>query len=183
MGNQDIWSMFTHFNKKYFCGELDKVKVSWSPHMTLCAGKTAYRVRGHSCKSCSIRLSQPLLSQRPHTDTVNTLLHEMIHAYLHVTQGLNYRDSHGPEFRKHMKRINDCEGSKITKTLIWKKNLSEQQSVRILDLIPLLCMAADILHRVSYDELIWNFAVRKSRKELQYFNFKIHLISILQPLH
>ncbi|XP_045584641.2 DNA-dependent metalloprotease SPRTN isoform X1 [Procambarus clarkii] len=114
MGNQDIWSMFTHFNKKYFCGELDKVKVSWSPHMTLCAGKTAYRVRGHSCKSCSIRLSQPLLSQRPHTDTVNTLLHEMIHAYLHVTQGLNYRDSHGPEFRKHMKRINDCEGSKIT---------------------------------------------------------------------
>ncbi|XP_063610983.1 DNA-dependent metalloprotease dvc-1-like isoform X2 [Penaeus indicus] len=40
--------------------------------------------------------------------------HEMIHAYLHVTQGLNYRDSHGPEFRKHMKRINALHGSKIT---------------------------------------------------------------------
>lgn len=40
--------------------------------------------------------------------------HEMIHAYLHVTQGLNYRDSHGPEFRKHMKRINILHGSKIT---------------------------------------------------------------------
>lgn len=82
--------------------------------MTLCAGKTAYRVRGRSYSSCTIRLSQPLLSQRPYSDTVNTLLHEMIHAYLHVTEGLNYRDSHGPEFRKHMKRINNLQGSKIT---------------------------------------------------------------------
>lgn len=42
----------------------------------------------------------------------------MIHAYLHVTQGLNYRDSHGPEFRKHMKRINILHGSKITVSIL-----------------------------------------------------------------
>ncbi|ROT68455.1 putative sprT-like domain-containing protein Spartan [Penaeus vannamei] len=114
MADPKVLSLFNEFNKKYFWGKLDKVKVTWSPRMTLCAGKTAYKVRGRSFSSCTIRLSQPLLTQRPHSDTVNTLLHEMIHAYLHVTQGLNYRDSHGPEFRKHMKRINILHGSKIT---------------------------------------------------------------------
>ncbi|XP_042868255.1 DNA-dependent metalloprotease dvc-1-like isoform X3 [Penaeus japonicus] len=114
MTDPKVLSLFNDFNKKYFWGKLDKVRVTWSPRMTLCAGKTAYKVRGRSFSSCTIRLSQPLLTQRPHSDTVNTLLHEMIHAYLHVTQGLNYRDSHGPEFRKHMKRINALHGSKIT---------------------------------------------------------------------
>ncbi|XP_047469052.1 DNA-dependent metalloprotease dvc-1-like isoform X2 [Penaeus chinensis] len=114
MTDPKVLSLFNEFNKKYFWGKLDKVRVTWSPRMTLCAGKTAYKVRGRSFSSCTIRLSQPLLTQRPHSDTVNTLLHEMIHAYLHVTQGLNYRDSHGPEFRKHMKRINSLHGSKIT---------------------------------------------------------------------
>ncbi|XP_042216016.1 DNA-dependent metalloprotease SPRTN-like isoform X2 [Homarus americanus] len=90
-----------------------------------CAGKTSYSERGHSHSSCRILLSQPLLSQRPRSDTVNTLLHEMIHAFLHVTQGLNYRDSHGPEFRKHMKRINDSEGSKITISHNFRKEVDK----------------------------------------------------------
>lgn len=114
MDGQEIQTLFAQYNKKYFWGKLNKVNLSWSPYMTLCAGQTTYRVRGQSFSSCSIRLSQPILSQRPHSDTVDTLLHEMIHAYLHVTQGCRYRDSHGPEFWEHMTRINDLEGSNIT---------------------------------------------------------------------
>ena len=35
---------------------------------------------------CSIGMSTPLLKLRPRKDMVETLLHEMIHAYLFVTQ-------------------------------------------------------------------------------------------------
>ncbi|XP_066961400.1 DNA-dependent metalloprotease SPRTN-like [Macrobrachium rosenbergii] len=125
MENKDIWSMFKDYNGKYFGSKLSRVNLSWSPRMTLCAGKTAFKVWKRGGTSCSIRLSQPLLSQRPHNDTVNTLLHEMIHAYLHVTQGLNYRDSHGPEFRTLMKQINEQEGSKITIYHNFKKEVDK----------------------------------------------------------
>lgn len=55
---------------------------------------------------CSITLSEPLLKLRPRKDLVETLLHEMIHAYLFVTNNNRDRDGHGPEFHKHMYRIN-----------------------------------------------------------------------------
>ena len=77
--------------------------------------------------ACS-RLSEPLLKLRPRSDLVNTLLvrcgccglalhavvmtppllqHEMIHAYLFLTQRDRDRDGHGPSFKAHMKRINE----------------------------------------------------------------------------
>lgn len=81
--------------------------------MTLCAGKTYCRER-RGFLSCSIYLSEALLSQRPANDTVNTLLHEMIHAYLFLTEGRNHKMGHGPSFKEHMTRINKLHGSKIT---------------------------------------------------------------------
>ncbi|KAK4315436.1 hypothetical protein Pmani_013353 [Petrolisthes manimaculis] len=39
-----------------------------------CAGKTLYKRKRGQHSTCTIRLSEPLLSQRPHSDTVNTLL-------------------------------------------------------------------------------------------------------------
>ena len=45
---------------------------------------------------------------------LQTLLHEMIHALLFVTQNNRDRDGHGPEFCKHMNRINAASGTKIT---------------------------------------------------------------------
>ncbi|XP_042561830.1 DNA-dependent metalloprotease SPRTN isoform X2 [Clupea harengus] len=79
--------------------------------MTLCAGVCSYEGRGGLC---SIRLSEPLLKLRPRRDLVQTLLHEMIHALLFVTQNNRDRDGHGPEFCKHMDRINQATGTKIT---------------------------------------------------------------------
>ncbi|KAG7508196.1 sprT-like domain-containing protein Spartan [Solea senegalensis] len=109
--NPDVRAMFLEFNDMFFWSKLSGVEVKWSPRMTLCAGVCSYEGRGGLC---SIRLSEPLLKLRPRKDLVETLLHEMIHALLFVTQNNRDRDGHGPEFCKHMNRINQATGTKIT---------------------------------------------------------------------
>lgn len=109
--NPDVRSMFMEFNDMFFWGKLGGVEVKWSSRMTLCAGICAYEGRGGLC---AIRLSEPLLKLRPRKDLVQTLLHEMIHALLFVTQNNRDRDGHGPEFCKHMDRINKASGTNIT---------------------------------------------------------------------
>ncbi|XP_025409666.1 sprT-like domain-containing protein Spartan [Sipha flava] len=109
--NPDIHSLFLAFNKQYFWGTLETVVIQWSKRMTVCAGLCRYQ-RGF----CSISLSEPLLKLRPRKDLVETLLHEMIHAYLFLTNNKDHRDrdGHGPEFCKHMYRINVVAGTKIS---------------------------------------------------------------------
>ncbi|KAM3861492.1 DNA-dependent metalloprotease SPRTN [Diretmus argenteus] len=107
----DVRAMFLEFNHMFFWGKLSGVEVKWSPRMTLCAGVCSYEGRGGLC---SIRLSEPLLKLRPRKNLVETLLHEMIHALLFVTQNNRDRDGHGPEFCKHMSRINKASGTNIT---------------------------------------------------------------------
>lgn len=107
----DIHSLFLQFSREFFWGALVGVEVRWSPRMTLCAGVCCYEGRGGLC---SVRLSQPLLKYRPRRDLVETLLHEMIHAYLFVTHNNKDHDAHGPEFLKHMHRINKATGTRIT---------------------------------------------------------------------
>ncbi|CAB1416930.1 unnamed protein product [Pleuronectes platessa] len=107
----DVRAMFLDFNHTFFWGKLSGVEVKWSPRMTLCAGVCSYEGRGGLC---SIRLSEPLLKLRPRKDLVETLLHEMIHALLFVTANNRDRDGHGPEFCKHMDRINDATGTSIS---------------------------------------------------------------------
>ncbi|CAD5119954.1 DgyrCDS8535 [Dimorphilus gyrociliatus] len=107
----DIHGMFVEFNKRYFWNKLGACEVSWSQRMTLCAGLCRYEGRG---RLCSIKLSVPLLKLRPRKDLVETLLHEMIHAYLFVTENNRDREGHGPEFQSHMRRINQETGTNIT---------------------------------------------------------------------
>ncbi|XP_020642299.2 DNA-dependent metalloprotease SPRTN isoform X1 [Pogona vitticeps] len=109
--NPDIRGLFLQFNETLFWGRLAAVEVKWSPRMTLCAGVCCYERHGGMC---SIRLSEPLLKLRPRKDLVETLLHEMIHALLFVTNNDKDHDSHGPEFCKHMHRINRLTGANIT---------------------------------------------------------------------
>ncbi|CAF0929246.1 unnamed protein product [Rotaria sordida] len=108
--NPDIYSLFQQFNRQFFYEKLDSVYVEWSKRMTRCAGICYYR-RGGECR---IALSASYLTLRPRKDLVETLLHEMIHAYLFVTHNNRDRDGHGPEFLKHMVRINDITGANIT---------------------------------------------------------------------
>lgn len=109
--NPDIHNLFLTFNRQYFWGTLDSVIVQWSKRMTVCAGLCRY-----DNGFCSINLSEPLLKLRPRKDLVETLLHEMIHAYLFLIKDKNHsnRDGHGPEFCKHMYRINMMAGTKIS---------------------------------------------------------------------
>ena len=109
--NPNIHDLFIQFNEQYFYGKLSTVEVRWSPRMTLCAGLCHYQPRAGYC---SVRLSEPLLKLRPRRDLIQTLLHEMIHAYLFVTHNNRDHDSHGPEFHKHMYRINKAAGCNIT---------------------------------------------------------------------
>lgn len=103
----DIHVLFVAFNERFFWNKLLTVCVSFSKRMTSCAGICSYQGRGGMC---SITLSEPLLKLRPRKDLVETLLHEMIHAYLFVTNNNRDRDGHGPEFHKHMFRINKQAG-------------------------------------------------------------------------
>ncbi|CAG8829554.1 22228_t:CDS:2 [Gigaspora margarita] len=108
--NPDLHGLFIAFDQQYFWGSLTSVEVRWSNKMTLCAGLCCYQAGGY----CSIRLSEPLLKFRTRQDMIETLLHEMIHAYLFVTKNYKDHNAHGPEFLKHMERINSAAGTKIT---------------------------------------------------------------------
>lgn len=107
----DLQALFVQFNDQFFWGRLEAVEVKWSVRMTLCAGTCSYEGSGGMC---TIRLSEPLLKLRPRKDLVETLLHEMIHAYLFVTNNDKDREGHGPEFCKHMNRINHLTGANIS---------------------------------------------------------------------
>ncbi|CAL8128896.1 unnamed protein product [Orchesella dallaii] len=111
--NPDVHQLFSEFNKEFFWGQLGSVYVDWSSRMTSCAGLCKCSIRGQF-RDCSISLSQPLLSLRPRKDLVETLLHEMIHAYLFVAEGSRDREGHGPDFLAHMNRINNLTGAKIS---------------------------------------------------------------------
>ncbi|KAH9305124.1 hypothetical protein KI387_009528, partial [Taxus chinensis] len=101
--NPDIHALFCHFNQLYFGNALGACTVDWSSkRMTLCAGICQYMKMG----GCAIRLSEPLLKFRSTTDLKNTLLHEMIHAYLWLTDGNKDHNDHGPCFQKVMMEIN-----------------------------------------------------------------------------
>lgn len=104
----DIRALFQEYDKKYFWNTLGSCIVEWSKRMTICAGIFYLREGG------IIRLSEPLLKYRPRKDLVDTLLHEMIHAYLYLTRNYKDRGEHGDEFKGHMNRINKLANTTIT---------------------------------------------------------------------
>ncbi|KAI9987204.1 hypothetical protein PInf_023172 [Phytophthora infestans] len=109
--NPDLHSLFAEYNRMFFEGRLAGCEVKWSKRMTLCAGLCSFQPLS---SFCSIRLSEPLLKLRPRSDMVNTLLHEMIHAYVFVATPVRDHDDHGPLFQAHMNRINEAAKTKIT---------------------------------------------------------------------
>lgn len=111
--NPDIHQKFLEYDSLFFDGVLQaRCCVRWSTRMTLCAGTCAFDGQINT-----ISLSKPLLSLRPRSDFINTLLHEMIHAYLFLKMNMRQRDGkdgHGPIFQSHMHRINKLAGTQIT---------------------------------------------------------------------
>ncbi|CAB3235265.1 unnamed protein product [Arctia plantaginis] len=108
----NVHTLFIHFDKEFFSTKLaSRAVVRWSKRMYSCAGICSYEGRGGLC---DIALSEPLLKLRPRKDLVETLLHEMIHAFLFVTNRDQDRDGHGPNFQYHMNRINKSAGLNIS---------------------------------------------------------------------
>ncbi|KAI8076512.1 SprT-like family-domain-containing protein [Gilbertella persicaria] len=106
----DLHELFVLFNRLYFDNQLDMVEVKWSKKMTRCAGTCTFKGGNH----CIITMSEPLLKFRPKNDMINTLLHEMIHALLFITQKNTDRDGHGPMFIAEANRINTLANTNIT---------------------------------------------------------------------
>ncbi len=93
----DIYELFRYYNALFFQNELEACEVKWSKRMTLCAGTCALT----GPKYCTITLSEALLQFRTNNDLKQTLLHEMIHAYLFLTNPAACRaeEGHGIEFQ------------------------------------------------------------------------------------
>ncbi|KAF2202743.1 hypothetical protein GQ43DRAFT_430514 [Delitschia confertaspora ATCC 74209] len=118
----DIHDLFGYYNILYF-GKLlvPRVEVLWSPRLTLCAGICELSKDPSTGKYTRIRLklSTPLLQYRPRSDTINTLLHEAIHAYFFITTSWQHSrgddgTGHGVGFQLLADAINNHGGYEIT---------------------------------------------------------------------
>lgn len=105
----NIYDLLQIYDHSFFEERLGSVELKWSKRMTLCAGVCSYKEG-----LVSIRLSEPLLKLRPVKDLKETLLHEMIHAYLMVTGKESGRDGHGDAFLALMWQINEQTGLDIS---------------------------------------------------------------------
>ncbi|KAH8730973.1 SprT-like family-domain-containing protein [Phaeosphaeriaceae sp. PMI808] len=118
----DIHELFAYYNVLYFQKLLlPRVEVLWSPRLTLCAGICELSKDPSTGKLTRIRLklSTPLLQYRPRSDTVNTLLHEAIHAYFFITTSWKHSrgddgTGHGAGFLLFADAINNHGGYEIT---------------------------------------------------------------------
>lgn len=133
-----IHELYHIFNHQFFNNKLgpEFIHISWSKKMTSCAGLCYYlkptknsprqfknnqllfneKKISQTIGFCKIKLSECLLKYRPTEDLINTLLHEMIHAYLFLYDPGSSRDhsGHGPKFIEWMNNINHLAGTKIT---------------------------------------------------------------------
>jgi hypothetical protein len=117
----DIHQLSSLYNILYFRSLLfPRVEVSWSSRLTLCAG-ICELVKDDEGKYRRIRLklSEALLKYRPRSDTINTLLHEAIHAYFFLTAGWQHSrgddgTGHGTGFLLLADAINNHGNYEIT---------------------------------------------------------------------
>jgi predicted SprT family Zn-dependent metalloprotease len=107
----DVYDYFAVYNDLYFDGKLGCVRLEWSKRMTTCAG-----IFYTKSTEYIIRLSEPLLKFRTIKEIKETLLHEMIHAWVQI-EHLDQRDDrsgHGYNFKTKMYEINKSTGFNIT---------------------------------------------------------------------
>ncbi|KAJ1961937.1 hypothetical protein IWQ62_003691 [Dispira parvispora] len=100
----NIHELFHKYNQSNFQGLLSDVRLRWSNDLPFdTAGQYIDR---HGNSPGLIELNARKLRGRPSSETVTTLLHEMIHAYVDYTGRNDYEDHHGPNFQGEMRRIN-----------------------------------------------------------------------------
>jgi predicted SprT family Zn-dependent metalloprotease len=90
----ELQLIFARLNASHFSAELPAYHIRYNPRMTSVAGRIVY-------KPAIIELSVPLLSLHPgHLE--NTMLHEMVHAWLHERE---LPSGHGSHFKRKMRDV------------------------------------------------------------------------------
>jgi hypothetical protein len=135
---EDLTILFDAYSTLYFCSLLQRTTtLAWSTRMTSCAGTCSLVLdkatkRPKHPRECVVRLSEPLLKFRPRSDTINTLLHEMIHAYFFVAGGKHVRGDdptgHGSGFQRMAFAINEHGGYEITSTHTFHAEVENYQT-------------------------------------------------------
>lgn len=110
--NPDIAKLYADFDERFFDGFMAShpIKLGWANNMTRTAGMF-YSNRKRT--GPAIRLSACLLKLLPRKEMVETLLHEMIHAYLFFSK-CPKGTGHNGVFKAHMRRINEQAGTNVT---------------------------------------------------------------------
>lgn len=90
----DLQLLFAQLNARHFSGVVGGYRIIYNGRMTSVAGRICYRPP-------LIELSTPLLARHPH-HLEATLLHEMVHAWLHQS-GLP--SGHGAAFKHKMREV------------------------------------------------------------------------------
>ncbi|KAI0516290.1 hypothetical protein KFK09_008962 [Dendrobium nobile] len=98
----DIQNLFRHYNALYFDDALGACIVNWAPRMRRSIGTCRYIEAGH----CEIHMSKPLLKLRSSSDLKNSLLHEMVHAFLWIKRNNKSRSRHDNYFWAKANEIN-----------------------------------------------------------------------------
>jgi predicted SprT family Zn-dependent metalloprotease len=90
----DLQLLFAQLNAVHFSGEVPAYRIAYNRRMTSVAGRITYRPP-------LIELSTPLLGAHP-SSLVHTLLHEMVHAWLHARR---QPSGHGVHFKRKMREV------------------------------------------------------------------------------
>lgn len=90
----DLQLLYASLNARFFGGALRSYRIVYNKRLTSVAGRIGYRPP-------IIELSVPLLSANPeHVEP--TMLHEMIHAWLHQH---GFPNGHGHAFKRKMREV------------------------------------------------------------------------------
>ncbi|HLW38221.1 MAG TPA: SprT family zinc-dependent metalloprotease [Candidatus Eremiobacteraceae bacterium] len=90
----DVQLLFARLNLIHFGGEVPAYRIAYNPRLVSVAGRITYRPP-------LIELSRQLLSVHPeHVE--QTLLHEMVHAWLHARR---LPSGHGRHFKRKMREV------------------------------------------------------------------------------
>jgi len=90
----ELQLLFARLNLEHFGSLLPAHRIVYNCRLTTVAGRIAYRPR-------VIELSRPLMAAHPHHIQA-TLLHEMIHAWLHLRR---LPTGHGSAFKRKMREV------------------------------------------------------------------------------
>lgn len=141
----DLIALYREFNALYFNGDLRDIRVTsekdendetwedtsdiqWDGRYRKVYGKYIYNNR-------QIRLAKHMVFKP--NKVKSTLLHEMLHKYLHQTSQDDGIEGHGPNFIKEAKRINDLcrERNAPYRVEFYDEEITREEPVVFADLI------------------------------------------------